>query len=955
MESQLVSAKDEAARRQLLLDFPSAVTVELARRLCAEVSARMHVDIGTAARYADAAHTVARQLPDRRAYAEALRMRGHVSYLTGNYRRAAGAYRKALRILDRLGEHVDAGRTRSSALQTLIYLGRYEEALEWAERAREIFQREGDSLRLARLDSNIGNILHRRDRHEEALELYQRAIAGLKENGDYPSAAIAMRNMAVCHAAVHDFDRALQAYQEARLFYRDQGLTLLMAEVNDNIANLYYLRGEYAQAVGLYRRSDVEERGNTYHAAIAKLDQSDLYLELNLYAEAARFAGDAAGRFAGLGMRYEQAKSLVNLGLASFRAGESGNVLPVLNRARALFGREKNSAWQATADFHRAAVFLELGQIGKAREVALGALRALDASLLPGKAILCALLLANIELLANDASRARRHCDQARAYLHNAATAPLSFHFCIASGRVAEAEGDPHAAAAAYREAHRILEVLRGQIPHGDLRIAFLEDKHLVYENLVRLAVTGAVHTPVEELLKYVEHAKSRSLAESMTLSTRARSVATGERFAETEALQAVRRRLAWYYRQLDRAESDKRSPQSGPMRDLRERIVQCEEELAAALTASRTARAVEAPLADTGEAQASRIQAVLPQETALLDYYAAGGRLHLFVVTPTQIRHVPLGPLDEVVRTGRLLGFQMSRNLSASPGPASGDPAWLAATRGHLESLYRALIEPAHPWLPNGHWVVVPHGPLHRLPFHAMHDGDAHVIDRRTVSYAPSAMVYRLCMEKEPAWAGHSTVVGVSDERAPDIAREVESVAGFLQPARLLTGSSATAEALRRAAATSRFIHLATHGIFRQDNPLFSSIRMGDSRLCVFDLYDFDFAAELITLSGCATGVQETVGAGEVMGLARGLLHAGAHTVHLSLWEVNDRSTAEYMGRFYGKIGSGRGVCQALREAMLETRERYPHPYYWAPFAVTGRSQRTFQDIFPAGSGDPI
>lgn len=954
LEAQLLLAENEAARQRLLRDSAAPATPELVYRLCEEARRRMRVDVAAAARHADAAYAVARRLADKRALAEALRMKGHVSYLSGKYLQAASAYRRAIRILEKIGEHVDVGRTLSSALQTLIYLGRYGEALEWAQRARDIFERERDGLRLARLDSNIGNILHRQDRYEEALEFYRRAIVGLNERGDHESAAIALRNMAVCHADVHDFDHALEAYEEARRRYAENGLALLAAEVNDNIANLYRLQGEYARALALYQSSDVEERGNTYHAAVAKLDQSDLYLELNLHTEAGSFANDAAERFARLGMPYERAKALVNVGLASFRTGEPERALPLLARAASLSRREKNPGWEATIDFYRAVVLLELGKTEEARKAALKAQSVLDSSLLPGKTVLCSLVLAGIELLAGNPAQARRHCDRARDY-GRGGTAPLSFQLHMASGRVAEAEGDSGAAWREYRAAHGVLEMLRGQLPYGELRVAFLKDKQLVYENLVGLAATGAVEAPTEELLGYVEQAKSRSLAESMALGAGAGRASTDERFLEAGAVRSVRRQLSWYYHQIDRAESSRKAPVPERMRQLRARIASCEEQLAVALTTLRPASPGPAPLESAAEGTLSGIQAALAPGTALLDYFAADGRLWLFVVTATEVCQVPLGRLEDVYRACRLLSFQMSRNSARPSSVEPNDQAWLTATQAHLRRLHSLLIEPALPWLPNGHWVVVPHGPLHRIPFHALHDGESYVIDRRTLSYAPSAMVYRLCVGKKAAWADDSMVFGVPDERAPHILDEVQAVADLLPQAQLFTGADATGERLRRDAVRSRFIHLATHGVFRQDNPLFSSINMGDSRVCLFDLYDFEFAAELITLSGCATGVHETVGADEVIGLASGLLFAGAHAVHLTMWEVNDRSTAEYMCRFYSRLQSGAGIAEALREAMLETRDRYAHPYFWAPFAVTGQAQKRSTPLFPEGSRDPV
>ena len=90
--------------------------------------------------------------------------------------------------------------------------------------------------------------------------------------------------------------------------------------------------------------------------------------------------------------------------------------------------------------------------------------------------------------------------------------------------------------------------------------------------------------------------------------------------------------------------------------------------------------------------------------------------------------------------------------------------------------------------------------------------------------------------------------------------------------------------------------MHIATHGMFRRDNPMFSSIRLGDGPLSVYDLYELRLSAELVTLSGCGTGLSVVVGGDEQLGLVRGLLYAGARAVLLTLWDAYDSSTADFM-----------------------------------------------------------
>src|SRR5271170_6688585 len=99
-------------------------------------------------------------------------------------------------------------------------------------------------------------------------------------------------------------------------------------------------------------------------------------------------------------------------------------------------------------------------------------------------------------------------------------------------------------------------------------------------------------------------------------------------------------------------------------------------------------------------------------------------------------------------------------------------------------------------------------------------------------------------------------------------------------------------------ARAQPRRIHIATHGKLRQDNPMFSGIRLGDAYLNLYDLYQFKLNAELVTLSGCATGMNVVTPGDELLGLIRGLLYAGAHSLLLTLWDVHDQSTADFMTR---------------------------------------------------------
>jgi CHAT domain-containing protein len=113
----------------------------------------------------------------------------------------------------------------------------------------------------------------------------------------------------------------------------------------------------------------------------------------------------------------------------------------------------------------------------------------------------------------------------------------------------------------------------------------------------------------------------------------------------------------------------------------------------------------------------------------------------------------------------------------------------------------------------------------------------------------------------------------------------------------------------------------------------------LADSYLNIYDLYQLQLPAELLTLSGCGTGLSVVMEGDELLGLIRGLLSAGAQSLLLSLWDVHDRTTAQFMVSFYSRLHQHNDKGVAMREAMLEVRKTHPHPYYWAPFVLVGKS----------------
>jgi CHAT domain-containing protein len=933
---RVVRAADPVA---VLRRLPRVVaTADLARRLADEVPRRGRSSVPEAARLATAASWLARQSGNAYARGRAVRARGHVHSFGGRHRAALACYDGAVRLFERVNADLDVAITESGSLQSLIYTGEYVEAFARATRARGIFRRHGDEARLARLESNVGNIYFRQDRFEEALGCYTRALAGLRATGAAQDVAITLRNMATCLISLGRYDEALSVHEEAHRHCARERMPLLAAEADYNISYLYFLRGDYEQALDMYRRARVRsvEIGDRYHEALCDLDQAELRLELNDFGTAHALARGAAVSFERLGMRYERAKALAFLAIASDRLGDAAVSHRLFARAAALFVRERNRAWPALIDLYRGVALHRAGRSIEARRLAARAAKAFAGSALGSKAALAQVLLARIDLEDRRPRRALTRCRAALARLAIVDAPAVRWQALLALATTFEALGDDDAAYAAYCEARSGLERLRSHLRGDELKISFLTGKLAIYEGLVTMMLARGA-TPLREhaAFSFIEEAKSRACADLIAF--RATSLPARDEAGEAAAapVRAARRRLHWFDHQLERV-SMRDSIDPARVERLRGEARLGERQLTDGLDGLRSIDAELAGLHAGSIVDIDAIRGALPAGTQLLEYYVGRGIVHACIVGRDRLEIHAVAPETEVRSVVRLLRFQLAKFRLHADYLRTFAQVLSDAIASHLQRLHDLLVAPLDDALDADHLVVVPHGVLHYVPFHALRDANVSMIDRWMISYAPSATVHHLCAAR-PRTGGRSLVLGVGDLLAPRISHEVEQVASILHDASLCLDADASAARLRRDGSAARVVHIATHGAFRLDNPMLSCIRLGDGELTVADIYSLRLSADLVTLSGCGTGLNVVAGGDEVVGLTRGLLYAGARAVMVSLWDVNDAATAELMTEFYGRYMDGMSAAAALAGAMRSVKARRPHPYYWAPFLLVG------------------
>lgn len=318
---------------------------------------------------------------------------------------------------------------------------------------------------------------------------------------------------------------------------------------------------------------------------------------------------------------------------------------------------------------------------------------------------------------------------------------------------------------------------------------------------------------------------------------------------------------------------------------------------------------------------QAAPIAAALPSDTAFIELFADEGYIFAFVHRATGVAEINLG-LDTDWREA--VGYFEFHRARLS---ASGERLATKAL-ARIGELLAPALRKAPSRLIFGRDRPLMTAPLHAVP----HQGET-LGDRHEVSYAPSLSAWTALNHRTPSSAGIRLVFGAPDDLAPAIADEVERVGAQLR-AQICHSAD---EFLARVTDAS-FIHLAAHGLVREDVPLLSAMRLGAREWTVFDVVRLRLRADLTVLSGCSTAVSLSGESRESQGFIEALLAAGSQSVLAALWDVHDEATRVWMDRFYAHAAE-QPVARAYQLANRDIRQVYPHPALWAPFGLFGVS----------------
>ena len=906
-----------------------------------------------------------------------------------------GHFQAAIECLDAAGEEFlhmgDEGnwaRSRMSWIMASESLGRVEEALQEAERARNVFERLGEHYWAGNIASNTAIILDHLGRYQDAIKLYEHArsiyplLTDQREVDIKRNIAIVELNEAISLSWLGKFDEATHLQQKAYNSFLVLSETGLVVFIEIDMANLAYMQGYYGQALSRYLhvRDALLQNGNDSPTnpmllAELKLQMADCLTKLNRTQEACHLVEEAVATYKQIGTSRQTSNALREYASTLRASGRLQEALIALKEALTLFHHGGFDHFIFATKLQEAEILLDVGDLDQAYNLAEQIKEQVEVQHFVARSIRASLII--VQALFRKADQAEKLQDgitQAQlleeatclakqivlqAKKHNLQEERYKSHFYL--GQIFALQRNTIKAVKHYQAAITQIEYILNNLAF-DLSPSFLHSAWGVYEEMIALCIR---QSQPERALSYLERVRSLALRQYLD-STNILQEEKGEETANVSASQstkATRLRIQYELREWQEKYHYYSSlladiyPSASPLVDqhiIQAEMQRCESrvnELFERLQLSQSetpfvARAQKQRALTLEQDDIKHLQQRLSPDQLLLTYFLFNGTLTIFAVTAKSLRTFEVAEGQKELE--RLLPFLHIYLHPSSWSDVQKPPQ--QPIRRMLKKLYDLLIGPVKTLLPygQGQLTIVPYGPLHTLPFHALYDGSHFLIEDFQINYLPASNLllhfsdykgdktYNASPGRTPLVFGYS-----GNGHLQRCIIEAETLASILH-GRCYLEKEATIARLIEQAPGSTVIHIATHGRARLDAPNFSSVLLADGQLNAIDAFSLDLqGCELVTLSGCETGLSLSGGGDEQLGLGRAFLASGTRSLVISLWPVEDHSTNTLMQTFYQHLLSGENKMQALRAAQCSLLHSgspaLSHPYFWAAFRLIG------------------
>lgn len=792
--------------------------------------------------------------------------------------------RRSIRAAERAGSTRLAALARVSLAFVLSNTGRHALALRAINAA--LPELRGGDADIARMQRGL--VLHYLCRYEEAQREYNWAIEAARRTDDKLGEARARNNRGLLRAYTGGLRAADEDFDRAALLYRELDQRLAVADVRWNAGISASRAGDVPRALTMFAEAEHEYRLLEVPRPALLINRLELLVSVPLLEEA-RAAADRALAELGGDLVLARSEALFHRARIALLEDDLGLAVELAVAARKGFRREKREVWEAGARHVELRAAYLSGQRTRALVTALTRVASRLDEL--------GWRMAGLEARVDAALVARDIGDRKRA-VAELSTAGAARRGGPAAHRVqgwyAEALrrdllGNRRGAQIALRQGLALLDEYRVSLGASELRaLSGAQGKALALEGL-RTAVAGG---QAGRVLSWAEAWRAGALR--MTPARPPEDSGLADALAELRAVTA----------DLEAASTAGR-----PTAALRQRQVRGEQRVRELTRRAGGGGAVFKPPAVRDLARAlgsSALVEYIDHDGALLAVVVAGGRASL--------HH--LGPLDAALRELRLLRFALHRLVTL---PEHVDRTAVRAGAEHAARLLQdRLVEPVRRRLDDRPLVLVPTGKLGGLPWSALP-----ACRGRSVTVVPSATVWLRAATS--TLTSHDRVVLAAGPRLPAAPTEIAAIAAGSPPggsASVLVGASATVDAVAAAMDGAPLAHVAAHGSFRADNPLFSALELADGPLTVYDLERLRTPPARVVLSACDSGLSAVRPGDELMGFTAALLGLGTRTLVAPVVPVPAEVTTPLMVDLHHRLGKGDSPAVALAGAQEAHRD---------------------------------
>ncbi|WP_405743091.1 CHAT domain-containing tetratricopeptide repeat protein [Streptomyces sp. NBC_00028] len=715
-------------------------------------------------------------------------------------------------------------------------------------------------------------------RHREALEDVRRAIPVLRQVDDVIWTARALTLRATVHLAVGAVERAEADFAAAETLFDTTGQEHDKADGVESRGLAAFRSGDVPAALRLF-----DEAGERYAklgtpSFMLYIRRCEVLMAAGLAPEALAEADAAIAVLDGIGGQSTlKAELLLAAARAARRAGDPHTAIARAALAVRLFAAQRRSWWETHARLVLVEARLAAGRgsgrlVADAAEVAerlagFGAPAAPEASLLAGR----------IALGLGWTEDAERHLAIAARSRHSGPPLARMTGWAAQALR-ARAAGSGRGILEACRRGLDVLDDHRMTLGASELRARATEQG----AELAALAQRASLDSGnPRRLLVWSERWRATALSAPPT-----RPPADPALLSDLTAFREI----------AARAEAARREARPLPVLEREQRRLERE-------IRARTLHIRGDHPGDGIRFDPSRLLERLGDDVRLVELAVLDGRVQVLLCGQGRVRRFEAGLLHEAETEAEHVQAGLRR--LAHPGAEARLPVVEAAGR-RLEKL---LLGPAAAHLGSGPVVVVPPGRLHRVPWALLPS-----LRERVLSVSPSASSWLRARETEPPPGGRHVLV-----RGPGLATEgaeVSELAGRYGGSTVLEEDEARVPRVLTELDGAALAHIAAHGTFRADSPLFSSLRMADGPIVVHDFERLARSPYRIILSCCDTARFASVGADELLGLVTALLPLGTAGVVACTAPVNDAAVVPLMLALHQALSTGLSLAEALRDA---------------------------------------